>query len=133
LKLRHVLQQPAKEGDQGAPPWEEGVTSMIGVKVAGSRERKKNKQHMKQYRAKGGFQRHRGERGRSGPGGGGCCGNGGGGGAGGRRCQKKIQEETDRGSGQKVTFNLIERLWIVLNKALLQMYKNKKIPPVNNK
>ena len=24
---------------------------MIGVKVAGSRERKKNKQHMKQYRA----------------------------------------------------------------------------------
>ena len=48
---------------------------------------------------------------------------------------KKIQEETDRGSCQKVTFNLIERLflWIDLNKAILQMYKNKKIPPVNNK
>ena len=39
-----------KEPDRFTP-WEEGVTSMIGVKVAGSRERKKNKQHMKQYRA----------------------------------------------------------------------------------
>ena len=39
-----------KEPDRFTP-WEEGVTSIIGVKVAGSRERKKNKQHMKQYRA----------------------------------------------------------------------------------
>ena len=108
---------------------------MIGVKVAGSRERKKNKQHMKQYRAN--KEASKDTEGKEdevvqeevdvvemveeeGPGGGDA---------------KKIQEETDRGSCQKVTFNLIERLflWIVLNKALLQMYKNKKIPPVNNK
>ena len=109
---------------------------MIGVKVAGSRERKKNKQHMKQYRAN--KEASKDTEGKEeevvqeevdavemveeeGPGGG--------------DAKKKIQEENDRGSCQKVTFNLIERLflWIVLNKALLQMYKNKKIPPVNNK
>ena len=40
-----------KEPDRFTP-WEEGDTSMIGVKKAKSRERKKNKNYMMQYREK---------------------------------------------------------------------------------
>ena len=35
-------------------------------------------------------------------------------------------------SKKKLTEVLVKK-WIDLNKAILQMYKNKKIPPVNNK